>query len=129
MPDDRVLDELYPYPRDPSFHPLAFMFFNMPHLAMDADGAHAMAKWVFDRLGCSGPGTASTPTVKYDALGGSGAPHEFGAWIKSTEDRMAVQVTTPEKDLTAMDEAELAEYITHAKAALVAKRAGTAKEG
>ena len=128
MPDDKVLDELYPYPRDPKFHPLAFVFFNMPHLKVDADGAHAMAKWVFDHLGCAGPGTAAPPTVKYDALGGSGAPHEFGVWIKAEDDRMTVQVTTPEKDLTEMDEAELAEYITNDKAALVAKRARTAKE-
>ncbi len=128
MPDDTVLDELYPYPRDPKFHPLACLFFNMPHLAVDADGAHAMAKWVFDHLGCDGPGTAAPPTVKYDALGGSGAPHEHGVWITADSARMTVQVTTPEKDLTEMDEAELAEYITNAKAALVAKRARTAKE-
>lgn len=128
MPDDKVLDELYPYPRDPKFHPLACLFFNMPHLAVDADGAHAMAKWVFGHLGCGGPGTAAPPTVKYDALGGSGAPHEHGVWITADSDRMTVQVTTPEKDLTEMDEAELAEYITNAKAALVAKRARTAKE-
>lgn len=128
MPDDKVLDELYPYPRDPSFHPLAFVFFNMPHLGVDADGANAMARWVFDRLGCAGPGTAAAPTVKYDALGGSGAPHEFGVWIKADEDRMAVEVTTPEVVLTDMDEAALAEMIANAQAALVAKRAGTAKE-
>ena len=128
MPDE-VLDELYPYPRHPSFHPLAFVFFNMPHLAMDADGAHAMATWVFDRLGCAGPGTAAAPTVKYDALGGSGAPHEHGVWIKATEERMTVEVTTPEVVLTDMDESALAEVIANAQAALVAKRAGTAKEG
>lgn len=129
MPDDKVLDELYPYPRDPKFHPLACLFFNMPHLAMDADGAHAMAKWVFDHLGCAGPGTAAAPTVKYDALGGSGAPHEHGVWIKATEERMTVEVTTPEVVLTDMDESALAEVIANAQAALVAKRAGTAKEG
>ena len=127
MPADDVIDELFPYPRDPSFHPLAFLFFNMPHLKVDADGAHAMAVWVFDRLGCGGPGTAATPTVKYDALGGSGAPYEHAVWIKADEDRMAVEVTTPEVVLTDMDEADLAEVIANAQAALVAKRAGTAK--
>ena len=129
MSADDVLDELFPYPRDPSFHPLAFVFFNMPHLKVDADGAHAMAVWVFDRLGCGGPGTAAPPSVKYDALGGSGAPHEHGVWIKAEDDRMTVQVTTPEVVLTDMSEDKLAEFITNAKAALVAKRAGTAKEG
>lgn len=128
MPDDKVLDELYPYPRDPNFHRLAFVFFNMPHLAMDADGANAMARWVFDRLGCGAPGEAAAPTVKYDALGGSGAPHELGVWIKAEDDRATVEVTTPEVVLTDMDEAKLAEVISNAQAALVAKRAGTAKE-
>lgn len=129
MPEsDAVLDELFPYPRDAGFHPLAFLFFNMPHLKVDGDGAHALAVWVFDRLGCAGPGTASPPTVKYDALGGSGAPHEYGVWIKAEDERMTVEVTTPEKALTEMDEAELAEIVTNAQAALVAKRAGTAKE-
>lgn len=127
MPADGVVDELYPYPRDSSFHPLAFVFFNMPHLKVDADGAHALAVWVFDRLGCGGPGSATPPTVKYDALGGSGAPHEHGMWIKAAEDRMAVEVTTPEIVLTDMDEESLAEMIANAQAALVAKRAGTAK--
>lgn len=130
MPDtDAVLDEMFPYPRHPEFHPLSFLFFNMPMLSVDADGAHALAAWVFDRLGCAGPGTAGEPSVKYDALGGSGAPHEYGVWIPADKPRATVEVTTPEKELTAMDEAELAEYITNAQAALVAKRANTAKEG
>lgn len=124
----RILDELYPYPRDPRFHRLAYLFFNMPHLSVDADGAHAMATWVFDRLGCGGPGTGGEPSVKYDALGGSGAPHEHGVWIKVTDDRMTVEVTTPEVVLTDMTEAKLAEVIANAQAALVAKRARTAKE-
>lgn len=127
--EDAVLEELFPYRRDPEFHRLAFLFVNMPFLAVDADGAHALAGWVFDRLGCAGPGTAAAPTVKYDALGGSGAPHEHGVWIKATEERMTVEVTTPEVVLTDMDESALAEVIANAQAALVAKRAGTAKEG
>lgn len=130
MPDaDGVLDEMYPYPRHPEFHPLAFLFFNMPMLSVDADGAHALATWVFERLGCDGPGTVAPPSVKYDALGGSGAPHEYGVWIPSDAERVAVEVTTPDKELTEMDEAEITEFITNARAALVAKRAGTAKGG
>lgn len=124
----RILEELFPYPRDPAFHPLASLFINMPHLKLDADAAHATATWVFDRLGCAGPGTASTPTVKYDALGSSGAPWEYGVWIKAEAERVPVEVTTPEVVLTDMDEAALAEVISNAQAALVAKRAGTAKE-
>ncbi|WP_010541910.1 hypothetical protein [Dietzia alimentaria] len=127
MPDD-ITDEIFPYPRHPDFHPLAYVFFNMPHLSVDADGAHAMAAWVFGRLGCSGPGSAAPPSVKYDALGGSGAPHEYGVWIPADKERATVEVTTPEVVLTDMDEDGLAEVITNAQAALVAKRAKTAKE-
>lgn len=121
--------ELYPYPRDPQYHPLSFLFFNMPHLTIrDIDACHRMAVWLFGSLGCGAPGTAASPSVKYDALGTAGAPWEEGVWIQADQERTPVQVTTPvEKDLTEMDEAELAEYITNAQAALIAKRAGTAK--
>lgn len=130
MPDARdQVDELYPYPRDGQYHPWSFLFFNMPHLTIrDIDTCHRMAVWLFDTLGCAGPGTSQAPSMKYDALGSSGAPWEEGGWIPVDNERTPVQVTTPEKDLTAMDEVELAEYIANAKAALVAKRAGTAKE-
>lgn len=133
MPDetdqDAVAGELYPYPRETQYHPWSFLFFNMPHLTIrDIDACHHMAVWLFDTLGCTGPGTAGVPQVKYDALGSSGAPWEEGVWIPTDRERTPVQVTTPvEKDLTEMDEIELAEYITNAQAALIAKRAGTAR--
>ena len=133
MPDSHeqtVADELYPYPRDGQYHPWSFVFFNMPHLTIrDIDACHRMAVWLFDTLGCGEPGTSHPPTVKYDALGSSGAPWEEGRWTHTDQERTPVQVTTPDKDLTEMGEDELAEYIVNAQAALVAKRAGTAKEG
>lgn len=129
MPDDPdrdVVAELYPYPVDGEYHPLSFLFFNMPHLVMrDIDTCHAMASWLFGSLGCAGPGSASAPLVKYDARGTSGAPWEDGVWIAVDKERAVVQVTTPEVDLTDMSEEKLAEVITNAQAALVAKRAGT----
>lgn len=125
MPDE-LIEELFPYPRDPSFHPQAVLFFNMPFLKVSAETAHAMAAWVFDSLDCSGPGEGAK--VKYDALGGSGAPHETGRWIKRDADRVEVEVTTPDVVLTDRSEEELAQILVDAEAALVAKRAGTAKE-
>ena len=126
----RIAHTLYPYPRDGQYHPWSFLFFNMPHLTIrDIDACHRMATWVFDTLGCGGPGTVADPSVKYDALGSSGAPWEEGRWIPAARERSPVQVTTPDTDLTQMGEEELAEYIANAQAALVAKRAGTAKEG
>lgn len=126
MPDN-LIDELFPYPRDAEFHPLAFLFFNAPFLKVSAETAHALAAWVFDSLDCSGPGDGAK--VKYDALGGSGAPHENGRWIKRDAARVVVEVTTPDVVLTGKSEAELAQILVDAEAALVAKRAGTAKEG
>lgn len=125
MPDN-LLDELFPYPRDSEFHPLAFLFFNAPFLKVNAETAHALAAWVFDTLDCSGPGEGTK--VKYDALGGSGAPHENGRWIKRDADRVEVEVTTPDVVLTDRSEEELAQILVDANAALVAKRARTAKE-
>lgn len=125
MPD-ALVEELFPYPRDPDFHPLACLFFNMPFLKVNAETAHALAAWVFDALDCSGPGEGST--VKYDALGGSGAPHENGRWIKRDASRVVVEVTTPDVVLTGKSEEQLAQILVDAEAALVAKRAGTAKE-
>ena len=124
MPDDLV-DELFPYPRDPEFHPRAFLFFNMPFLKVSAETAHAMAAWVFDTLDCAGPGAGAE--VKYDALGGSGAPHETGRWIKRDADRVEVEVTTPDVVLTDKSEAELAQIVIDAEAALNAHRARTVK--
>lgn len=124
MPDE-LIEELFPYPRDPEFHPLAFLFFNAPFLKVSAETAHALAAWVFDSLDCSGPGEGAK--VKYDALGGSGAPHETGRWIKRDADRVEVEVTTPDVVLTGKSEAELAQIVIDAEAALNAHRARTVK--
>ena len=124
MPD-KVVDELFPYRRDAEFHPRAFLFFNMPFLQVSAETAHALAAWVFDSLDCSGPGEGAK--VKYDALGGSGAPHETGRWIKRDADRVEVEVTTPDVVLTDKSEAELAQIVIDAEAALNAHRARTVK--
>lgn len=40
------------------------------------------------------------PQVKYDALGGSGSPHEDGLWIGALEER--AQVATPTVDVSAL---------------------------
>lgn len=130
MPDARdQVDELYPYPRDSQYHPWSFLFFNMPHLTIrDIDTCHRMAVWLFDTLGCAGPGATQAPSVKYDALGTAGAPWEEGGWIPVDSERTAVQVTTPDVVLTGKSEEELAQILVDAEAALVAKRAGTAKE-
>lgn len=125
----RILGEIYPYPRDPQFHPLAPLFFRMPFLVADLETAHNLAVWLFDKLGCAGPGSVSAPVVKYDARGTSGAPWEDGVWIPVDTERVQVQVTTPETDLTQMSEEQLAEVLVNAQAALLAKRAGTAREG
>lgn len=124
----RILAEIYPYPRDPKFHPLSFLFFNMPFLVADMDTCHNLATWMFGKLGCAGPGAGHAPLVKYDAVGGSGAPWEHAVWIPADDERVQVQVTTPETDLTQMSEEQLAEVLVNAQAALLAKRAGTAKE-
>ena len=124
MPDE-LIDELFPYRRDAEFHPLACLFFNMPFLQVNAETAHALAAWVFDSLDCSGPGAGAE--VKYDALGGSGAPHETGRWIKRDADRVEVEVTTPDVVLTDKSEAELAQIVIDAEAALNAHRARTVK--
>ena len=65
--------------------------------------------------------------MKYDALGGSGAPHETGRWIKRDADRVEVEVTTPDVVLTDKSEAELAQIVIDAEAALNAHRARTVK--
>ena len=74
------MNEPYPYATDPEAHPLAWVFFYIAGIATTLDVANAMAKHVFDDLGCAPPGTEHTPVIKYDALGGSGAPWEPGMW-------------------------------------------------
>lgn len=125
---ERIVGEIYPYPRDAQFHPLSFLFFRMPFLVADMDTCHNLATWLFDKLGCAGPGSTAAPVVKYDARGTSGAPWEDGVWIPADTERVQVQVTTPETDLTKMSEEQLAEVVVNAQTALLAKRAGTAKE-
>ncbi|EEI16247.1 phage gene 29 protein family protein [Corynebacterium lipophiloflavum] len=115
------MTDTYPYNTDPDRHRLAWVFFNVPTSpAMDLDAAEALAQHVFDNLGCTAPGTAHDPLVKYDALGGSGAPWEPGRWIKADEDRAPVQATAPVVDVTAMDAAERAAYLAEVQAAVSA---------
>ena len=61
--------------------------------------------------------------IKYDALGGSGAPWEPGMWIPVEDDRMQVIATAPDKDITAMSQAERAELRAALDAADDAERA------
>lgn len=64
--------------------------------------------------------------MKYDALGGSGAPWEQGMWIPADENRMQVVATAPDKDVTAMSDAERAELRAALDAADDAARSGAA---
>jgi len=119
--DEVTLATIYPYRREPGHHPLAPLFFNSVVKA-DLEVADALAKHIFDRLGCSPP---RNPSVKYDALGSSGAPWEPGAWIDATAERMAVHVTVSEKPVADMDAAERAQLRRELEAADAAERAGT----
>lgn len=110
--------ETYPYDIPEDKHPLAWVFFNAGGISPDLDTAEALAKHVFDDLGCGAPGTAHEPRVLYDALGGSGGPWEPGAWPTVEEGRMLVVATAPPRDVTAMSDAEAAEL----QAALDARR-------
>lgn len=103
------LDHIYPYDKASDRHPLAWVFFHAAGLQLDIDVADALAKHVFDKLGCAGPGTASEPVIKYDALGSTGAPYEPGAWIDRSKDRLQVATTMPEKSVTQMDDEEFVE--------------------
>lgn len=121
-PDElAVRDEIYPYQSDPKHHPLAMLFFNSA-VKVDLEVADALATHVFDRLGCSPP---RNPSVKYDALGSSGAPWEPGVWVDADSDRMTVNVTVSEKPVTEMDAAERAKLRHELDAAEDAERAGT----
>lgn len=124
------MNDPYPYETDPESHPFAWVFFYIAGIATTLDVANAMAKHVFDDLGCAPPGTEHEPNIKYDALGGSGAPWEPGMWIPVEDDRMQVIATAPDKDITAMSQAERAELRAALDAADDADRAGaTNKEG
>lgn len=123
-PDELAVREgIYPYEAHPEHHPLAMLFFNSPVKA-DMEVADALAKHVFDRLDCSPP---RSPSVKYDALGTSGAPWEPGAWIEAGKDRMSVEVTVQDKPVAEMDDVELAALERDLNAVKDARRAGTLK--
>lgn len=103
-------EDTFPYPvDDKEAHPLAWVFFYAAGLSMSMDAASDMARHVFDDLGCGAPGTDHEPTIKYDGLGGSGAPWEPGMWIPVDEERMTVTATAPDVEVTAMTDAERAE--------------------
>ena len=110
--------EIYPYKCDPDRHPLSWVFFHAGGISPDLDTAEALAKHVFDDLGCGPPGTAHEPRVLYDALGGSGGPWEPGAWPSVEEGRMLVVATAPPVDVTRMSDEQAAEL----QAALDARR-------
>lgn len=113
------LERIYPYERDPERHPYAWVFFNVPGSpAMDLDSAEALARHVFDNLGCGAPGTASDPSIHYDAMGSSGGPWEDGAWRDIAEERFAVTATAPVVDVTAMGPEERAAYLAEVQAAV-----------
>lgn len=108
----------YPYETDPTRHEYAWALFNAAGIRHDIDACDALAKHLFDDLGCGPPGTTHEPRVKYDSLGGSGAPWELGSWIPVDEDRVTVTATAPVVDVTAMTDEEAAEW----QAALDARR-------
>ena len=117
-------DDIYPYAVDPDYHPLTNAIFKAGGTQHDIDTCHAIAKHIFDDLGCGAPGTAHEPKVKYDALGSSGAPWEPGVWIPVEEARASVVATAPDKDITAMTPEERAELKAALEAAEAAERAG-----
>ena len=119
------MDNLYPYPHDPNYHPLAWIFFNAGHIPFSIEQAHALAQHTFDNLGCGAPGTAAGPAIKYDAVGGSGAPWEQGKWIPLDEPRAEVSVTAPSTSLSEMTAQERAELRAALDAADIAEAAGS----
>lgn len=120
------LDDVYPYERDPDSHEYAWVFFNAAGVRHDLETCNALARFVFDELGCGAPGSSGPPRLKYDAVGGSGAPWEPGRWIPVDHDRMVVTATAPAVDVTAMSEAEVAEWQAAIDARRDALRAGAA---
>lgn len=118
------IEDVYPYHIDPARHRLAWVIFNAAGVRHDLETCEAIAKHIFDDLKCGPPGSAGDPTVKYDALGGSGAPWEPGRWIPMSEGRLQVVATAPPKDVTAMSWEERAELRAALEAAEDAERAG-----
>lgn len=116
-----VLEEIYPYQRDSSVHPLACLFFNGP-VKFELEAAEAWARHIFDRLDCSPP---RSPSVKYDAQGGLGAPWESGVWIDADAERMKVHVSVQDKPVADMDDVELAALRRDLDAVEAARRADT----
>lgn len=116
--------DVYPYVTSADRHPYSWVFFNAGGISVDIETAEALAKHVFDDLGCGKPGSASDPVVKYDALGGSGGPWEPGAWIPMDEPRMSVSISAPHIDIGRMSEAERANLRAMLDAADAARRAG-----
>lgn len=119
------MEDIYPYQVADNHHPLSWVFFNAGGLSLDLETAEALARHVFDALGCGKPGSAAVPSIKYDALGGSGGPWEPGVWIPVKDARMGVSVTVPHVDVGAMSEAERAELRAVLDAADDAARASS----
>lgn len=116
-------NETWPYPIDVNYHPLAWVFFNAGNIPFDIIQADALARHVFDNLQCGAPGSAGDPLVKYDALGGTGAPWENGEWIAVDQPRAMVVATAPSVDLGSMDAQSRAELRAALDAADIAAAA------
>lgn len=117
------MNEVYPYEMDDSYDEWSFSFFNIPGApSFGIEVADVIAKHVRS-LGFGGPGTAHPSLIKYDALGTSGGPWEPGRWIKMDEDRMFVQATVPDKDISDYTDEDIAEAEAALRALKAAKRA------
>lgn len=114
----------YPYEKDPTRDPDAWVFFNVPGVArLDLDSAETLIKHC-KALGMGAPGTVHEPELIYDALGSSGGPWEPGTWTKPEDGRMHVVVTAPDRDVTAMTPEQRAELRAALDAAEDADRSG-----
>ena len=122
---EEVSARIYPYPKDENEHPYAFVFFHAAGAGLDFDGCNAMARHVFDDLGCAPPGSAHPPKIHHDALGTDGGPWKEGAWQDVEKPRIVVVATAPKKDVTAMTPEERAERRAALDAAEVAEQALT----
>lgn len=105
------MDAIYPYPVDADSHPLAWIFFNVPGAPrFDIDVANTLARHLETGLGIDlTPDVTHPASIKYDALGGTGAPWENGIWIPREESRMTYTTSAAPVDVTAMDSAQRAE--------------------
>lgn len=120
--------ETYPYDIPDDKHPLSWVFFNAGGIAPDLDTCEALAKHVFDDLGCGAPGTTHEPVVLYDALGGSGGPWEPGAWPSVEDGRMLIVASAPSVNVTSMSDEQAAELQAALDARLDAIRADAVRE-